>query len=297
MDNERTYSQAEREEIEALASAYALGVLTESEPDFARFQSLLEAGDPVLVNALEECFESSVALADSAEQIDAPASIKSALLNRISNAEKQGTTERMVTYGNDKTPVPASIVRKIRSKNRTLISVSVVGGLLICTLLAMNVMKSAKLDRSADLMKSLLKQTDSLRASNHEYAVSDSLVRCVLGMLQEENARLVTMTTPAQPKHQHLFFSPKQKMVVVMREDLPILDSMHYYEVWAVVDHKPTPVGNFVVDPKDKEPMYTFKADLASADAFGISVETRGAAPNPQSPMIFAGEVPRFGRN
>lgn len=297
MDNERTYSQSEREEIEALASAYVLGALTENEGDFARFQALLEAGDPLLATTLEELFESSLVLAESVPEVDAPAHIKSALLAKVASGERDGTTERMVAYGRDKAPVPASMVQKLRAKNRTLIGVSVVGGLLICTLLALNVMKTAKLERSSDLMKALLKQTDSLNHTVREYAVNDSLVRCVLSMLQEENARLVTMTTPQQPMHHHVFFSPKQKMVVVMREDLPVLDSSHCYEIWAVVDHKPTPIGNFVVDPKDKEPMYTFKADLASAEAFGLSIEERGQTPNPNSPMIFVGEVPRYGRN
>jgi anti-sigma-K factor RskA len=297
VDNERTYSQAEREEIEALASAYVLGALTESEPDFARFQALLEAGDPVLVAALEELFEASVIFADAAPTADAPDHIKAGLLQSVAKAERDGTADRMVTYGSDKAPIPASVSRTIRAKNRLLVGITVGGGLVICALLAMIVSRTAKIERGSDLMKTMLRQTDSLEHTIREYAVNDSLTRCVLSMLQEENARLVTMTTPQEPKHHHLFYSPKQKMVVVMREDMPQLDSMHVYEVWAVVDHKHMPVGSFVVDPKDKEPMYTFSANIASAEAFGISIETKGAEPNPDSPMLFAGEVPRFGRN
>lgn len=297
MDNERTYTQAEREEIEALASAYVLGALTENEPDFARFQRLLEAGDSLLAITLEELFESSVVIAESMADTDAPTDIKTALLAKIASCELDGSAERMVAYGRDKAPVPASMAQKIRSKNRALIGVSVVGGLLICTLLAMNVMKTAKLERSSDLMKHLLRATDSLTLVSQTYAANDSAVECVLSMLKEENARLVTLKAPQEPMHHHLFYSPEQKMVVVMGEDLPAIDSMHCYEVWAMVKHKAMPVGDFVVARNAKAPMFMFNTDIASADGFAISVEPRGGSSAPQGKMIFAGDVPRFGQN
>ena len=290
-----TYSQEERERIEALASAYVLGVLDENEPDFAEFEVLLEASDPLLGELLEAGFDTTIALSDVAPQFNAPSHIKEALLSKISILETK--TDRMVRYDRDKAPLPSSTVSLLRKKNRTIISISLLGGLLVCVLLAVLVVKSDKLERYSGLTKVLMRQSDSLKLSNKEFATDDSLVRCVLNMLQEENARLVTMTTTSQSKHQHVFFSPQQKMVVVMRENLPAIDSNHVYEIWAVVGNTPKPIGSFVVDPHDKEPMYTFSTDLASAEAFGISIEEKGAAPSPKSEMIYIGEVPRFGRN
>ncbi len=290
-----TYSQEERERIEALASAYVLGVLHENESEFAEFEALLEAGDPLLGELLEVGFDTTIALFEAAPQFDAPSHIKETLLAKITTLE--ATTDRMVRYDRDKAPLPASTLTTIRRKNRTIISISLLGGLVICVLLALLVVKSDKLERYSGLTKVLMRQSDSLRLSNKEFAINDSLVRCVLNMLQEESARLVTMTTTLQSKHQHVFYSPMQKMVVVMRENLPPIDSNHVYEIWAVVGKTPIPVGSFVVDPHDKEPMYTFSTDLASAEAFGISIEQKGTAPSPKSEMIFVGEVPRFGRN
>lgn len=118
--------------IESLARAYVLGDLVEGDQEYLRFESLIEARDPVLMNSLEELFKRSVALGAA------------------------------VRYGSEDEFAPNPLQAKLRSKNRMLIVVSLIGGLLICLLLAMNVSKSAKLERSNDLMKGLMSKVDSL---------------------------------------------------------------------------------------------------------------------------------------
>jgi hypothetical protein len=119
-------------DIESLARAYVLGDLSEGSDEYTQFESLLEAQDPVLMQSLEALFKRSVALGAA------------------------------VRYGEEESDIPNPLAGKVRSKNRQLIVISLVAGLLICLLLAMNVSKSAKLDRSNDLMKGLMSKVDSL---------------------------------------------------------------------------------------------------------------------------------------
>ncbi|HYM20051.1 MAG TPA: hypothetical protein VEW28_03495 [Candidatus Kapabacteria bacterium] len=132
MNTDKIYSNAEQNEIESLAKAYVLGDLVEGDQEYIRFESLLDARDPVLMKSLESLFERSVALGAA------------------------------VQYGSTGETAPNPLQQKLRSKNRLLVIISVVAGLLICLLLALNVMNSAKLDRSKDLMKALLTKYDSL---------------------------------------------------------------------------------------------------------------------------------------
>src|SRR5439155_5869807 len=52
---------------------------------------------------------------------------------------------------------------RLKKRTRVFFGVGILAGLLICYLLALNVSSTAKLERSNDLMRQLLRQTDSLR--------------------------------------------------------------------------------------------------------------------------------------
>src|SRR6266851_3711923 len=69
-----------RDEIDELAAAYALGGLEGEER--VRFEALLEAGDPDAVRALRDCEDTLVGLAAGAPEAPPPA-VKAALMERI----------------------------------------------------------------------------------------------------------------------------------------------------------------------------------------------------------------------
>ena len=288
-----------RERIESLAAAYVLGALPESEPDYQDFERLLEANDPYLNEVLEQYFASSVLLADLAPQHDAPAFVKEQILSSASAYKQNGFSERLTQYDADKQALP--LERKLRTKNRTIIGVSLISGIIICLLLAMNVSNSAKLDRSNDLMKALLHKTDSLQAlstgtttnipgtstSVNTIGIDGALVGPVISMFQEGSGRKITLSTLTAPGHDLLYFSPKQHVVVVMRGELPPIDENHTYQLWS---HKgsgaPQSVGTFRVDATSKQPMYAIATNLDAIDSFSLTVEPKGGSTTRTGPVI-----------
>jgi anti-sigma-K factor RskA len=310
MSNNRIDTDLEREHIEELSSAYVLGSLTEDAEGLKEFESLIESGDPLLSQTLEQMLGASVALAMAVPAFEPPASIRASLLENISK-----TGQSSAPSAQDAKPILSQDAVRLRTRTRYFIGSSILSGLLLCILLGLNVSKSAKLDRSNDLMKSLLKQTDSLRlmadlgASGHP---NDSVQTTAISltknspelsrffaMFGEPDSRLVTLASaPLGASRQHLFFSPKQRTVALMRENLRPLSASKVYELWATVGHKPpVAIGTFTVDGANAPPVFNFPTKLKSADAFSISIEPAGGGNVRHGAVIFTGEVPKSGIN
>ena len=311
MSNNRIYTDAEREHIEELSSAYVLGALTEDEAGLREFESLVESGDPLLSRSLEQMLGASVTLAMAASQIEPPASIRASLLSSVSKLQQSPVK----TPASSKDPVPSEEAIRLKRRTRYFIGTSIFSGLLLCVLLALNVSSTAKLDRSNDLMKSLLHQTDSLRQRVEPAIVErpvDSVAVAVpaltrdnsdlnrfFAMFGEPDARLVTMASAQLgTSRQHLFFSPKQRMVAVMRENLHPLEGNRSYVLWATVGRKaPIAIGTFRIDAKNNPPIFNFSTKLRSADSFAISIEQGSGSSERKGKVIFTGEVPKSGIN
>lgn len=295
----------EHDRIESLAAAYVLGALPETEPDFKEFEALLESGDPYVGHTLEGYFNAVSLLADLAPQFDAPASLKAGLITKATTYQQNGFSHRLAQSEADKAALP--LERKLKTKNRTIIGISFVGGLLVCILLALNVSNSAKLDRSNDLMKALLHQTDSLRgltaattntapASTNgdiaEFGIDKALVGPVISMFQEGSGRKINLSTHTAPSNDMLYYSPKRKVVVVMRGELAPVDENHTYELWAQVGSgAPKPVGTFRIDANSKQPMYAMATTLDAVDSFSLSVEPKGGSQTRTGPVVRASRV------
>ncbi len=310
MLNDQLHTNAELEHIEELSSAYVLGSLAEDEEGLREFESLVESGDPVLSRTLEKMLGASVMLATAVPQIDPPASIRASLLENLGKLPQasDGIVE-------NQKPIPSQDALRLKTRTRYFIGTGILSGLLICGLLAINVSSSAKLDRSNDLMKALLRQTDSLRqltGSENTAHQNDSLpaaapvspkdnpdLRSFFAMFGQPDSRLVTLASaPLGTTRQHLLFSPKQRMVSLMRENLRPLDANKTYELWATVGNKsPVAIGTFRIDQKNSSPVLNFATKLKAADSFAISIEPGAGSSVRKGAVIFTGEVPKSGIN
>jgi anti-sigma-K factor RskA len=309
MSNDHIYTDSEREHIEQLSAEYVLGTLTEDEEGLKEFESLVESGNPVLSKTLEQMLAASLSLAMAVPQVDPPAGIRSSLLDKI---EK---TKQNIPSAEDHSKIPSQDAVRLKRRTRYFIGTSVLSGLLLCLLVAMNVTSSAKLDRSNVLMKGLMHQIDSLRAINSSETASkqtDSLPAATapaekenpelggfLAMFGENDARIVTLASaPLGTTRQHLFFSPKQQRVAVLREHLPPLEGNKTYELWATVGHKaPIAIGTFRVDSKKTPSIINFSTKLKAADSFAISIEPGSVGDTRKGSVIFIGSVPKAGIN
>jgi anti-sigma-K factor RskA len=315
MSNESNYNDSAREHIEELSSAYVLGALNDDEAGLREFESLVESGDPLLAASLEQMLGVSAALALAVPQIAPPPMLRVSLLDRVEQLKiSQNGSASKTSYDGIRKPAPSQDALRLKKRTRYFIGTSILSGLLLCVLLALNVSKSAKLERSNDLMRSLLKQTDSLRQANEATAKNenDSLslapetapkndenLKPFFTMFGESDSRLVTLASaPLGTTREHLFFSPKQKKIALLREGLRPLEANKTYELWATVGNKaPVAIGTFKVDGNKSPSIYTFSTKLKSADSFAISIESGNGGKIRKGDVIFTGTVPKTGIN
>ncbi len=315
MSNDLIYTDAAREHIEYLSSAYVLGALNDDEAGLHEFETLIESGNPLLAATLEQMFEASAALALAAPQIAPPPALRASLLEHIEKLKlSQNGAAANASYDNIRKPVPSEDAIRLKRRTRYFIGTSIFSGLLLCVLLAMNVSKSAKLERSNDLMRALLRQTDSLRLisgtitknetdtvtlANDPAPKSNENLNHFFAMFGESDARLVTLASaPLGTTREHLFFSPKQKKIALLREGLRPLDPNKTYELWATIGSKPPiAIGTFKVDAVRNPSVYTFPTNLKNADSFAISIESGSGGSIRKGDVIFTGAVPKAGIN
>jgi len=314
MLQDHNYTESEREHIEELSSSYVLGSLTEDDAGLEEFETLVESGDPLLSKTLEQMLGASVALAMAAPSVEPPASLRASLLENITNVKQSAGGSEQDPVNDQKKPIPSQDAIRLKRRTRYFIGTSIFSGLLLCVLVAMNVSKSAMLDRSNDLMKALLKQTDSLRQITEStvdhpndstqpapaaVANDNSNLHRFLKMFGENDSRLVTLaSSPMGTTRQHLFFSPGQRTVALLRENLRPLEGNKTYELWATVGNKaPVAIGTFRIDPKSTPSVLNFSTKLKTASSFAISIEPGSGGSVRKGTVIFTGDVPKAGLN
>jgi anti-sigma-K factor RskA len=315
MSNDQIHTDSARDHIEELSSAYVLGALNDDEVGLHEFESLIESGDPLLAASLEEMLEASVALAIAAQQISPPPALRASLLEQVGKIKiSQNVSASKIPYDDIRKPSSSENALRLKKRTRYFIGTSILSGLLLCILLALNVSKSAKLDRSNDLMRALLKQTDSLRQSSESPSKNENDSTTLLSastpkndedlnhffaMFGESDSRLVTLVSaPLGTSREHLFFSPKQKKIALLREKLQPLGANKTYELWALTGNKsPIAIGVFKVAAKNNPSVYSFATKLKNADSFIISIETGSGGNIRKGDVIYTGDVPKAGIN
>ena len=316
MSNDLLSTTTSREHIEDLSSAYVLGALNDDEAGLQEFESLIESGDSALASTLEQMFEASVALALAVPQIAPPPALREALLEKVGQLKTSQNGAATVDRTSVRSASSDELQSAARLKKRTryFIGTSIFSGLLLCVLLALNVSKSAKLERSNDLMRALLKQTDSLRENNAGISKTENDTVALiaeaapknnenfnhfLAMFSENDSRLVTLASvPLGSSREHLFFSPKQKKIALLREGLAPLAADKTYELWATTgDKAPVAVGTFKVSGSNNPSIYSFATKLKNADSFAISIESGNGGSVRKGDVIFTGTVPKTGIN
>lgn len=296
-NNINNEEQLRRERIEELAAAYALGALSDDEPAMQEFEQLVESGDPYMAETLETMLDASAVLAFAAPQEEPRDAVRSELLSRI-QLTKQDTRSRGrsrgLGYADSNDAVPFSILeQKLKKRTRTLVTVSIVAGLIMCVLGSLLIFRSAEKDAREVAVNDLKKQRDSLFVLMGDMAKTDSAAKAMFALFSEKNSSVVTMASTAekQPQTHRVYFSREQKKIFVMKESLPPLEKGKVYELWLIKGSEPPmPVGVF--DISSKQSIFSFSAPLDDADAFAVSIEPEGGSKTPQGPVVMVGKVP-----
>jgi anti-sigma-K factor RskA len=290
--DERTYSPAERERIEELCAAYALGSLHEGDPGWSEFETLLASNDPYFAETLEGMLSSATLLAEVAPQVDAPQKAKKELFERIDAIEQGQLTDFYAArYAGDTAPIPriADLEKRLKKRTRQTVLFSAILAVLFVTMASLYVSQLWQYDAAVIETRKMAHQRDSLGLMVADLMKSDSASRALIAMFGQEMPKMVMLakTGAPKPQEQMMLFSPKMKKVFVMRGDLQPLDSTKTYELWQVRGTEaPIPVGIFNPDANSKQMMYSFDLASAETDAFAISIEKAGGSQTPTSDQI-----------
>lgn len=301
MATENNRQSEYRAHLEEMAAAYALGALDDP-AERTYFEDLIAARDPLALELLGEMFDVSSVLAQTAPQIDAPASVEEALLKKLHHTPKSPEKEipppiaHKATAIADKPAIPGEKPAYVRMKVKPLIY----GGaaLFMMAIIALSVRllnQKGPDEETVAHLTAMTQERDSLQNILEERKHFDTVTQAVFRMLQERGSRMVTLVrTQKKDIRQHLFFSPQQKMVVFMDEDMPPPPADSTYQLWQIVEGKTMSVGT--IDMAKKQDMYDFPAAAEKADGFALTLEARGGSPEPKGPVLFAGIVPQQGR-
>ena len=293
-----------RAHLEEMAAAYALGALDDpAERNY--FEDLIAARDPVALELLGQMFDVSSILAQGSPQFDAPPSVEESLIKKLHHTPKSPEAtvpppQQTKAAGIAPMPDKAAVAPERRAYVPMKLKPYIIGGsaLLMIMVIAFSVRLLNQRGPDQETIAhlgTLTKERDSLRALLASRSHADTVTQAVFRMLQERNARMVTLVkTKEKNARQHLFFSPDQKMVVFMDEDLPAPPADKTYQLWQIAEGKTMSVGT--IDKTGEADMYDFKAPYEKAEGFALTLEAKGGSPEPKGPILFAGAVPTQGR-
>lgn len=301
MATENNRQDEYRTHLEEMAAAYALGALDDP-AERTYFEDLIASRDPLALSLLGEMFDVSSVLAQTAPQVDAPESVEASLIKKLHHTPKSPEKEipapkqHKATAIADKPAIPGEKPAYVRMKVKPLIYGGAALFMMLIIALSVRLLNQKGPDEETVAhLVTLTHERDSLVTMLHERQHADSITQAVFKMLQERNSRMVTLVkTKKKDIRQHLFFSPEQKMVVFMDEDMPAPPPDSTYQLWQIVEGKTLSIGT--LDMAKRQDMYDFPAADSKADGFALTLEVKGGSPEPKGPVLFAGVVPQQGR-
>jgi anti-sigma-K factor RskA len=230
-------------------------------------------------------------------QIAAPASALRADVDAVAQANSATRTVAPAPAAQPTASAPEAVVRPMASasvaeptgRSAWAMAASVA---LILSLGANALLYSRWKDTSADLV--------ALQNDQARFAQTTTVVERQLGALRQENqvlrsdefravALAGTKTAPAA--RARVLFNPATHKVYLDVKNLPALPADKQYQLWALDNGKPVDAGVLTVATATGEGLQSMK-DIASAQAFAMTVEPVGGSVNPTlSTMTVIGNI------
>jgi len=122
-----------------------------------------------------------------------------------------------------------------------------------------------------------------LQSQNQHFSNRVSVMDHELSVFRDPSFKLLKLNGTAKSPSSALTvaWSPSKKKVMIdmANTNMPVNDKDHQYQLWALVGGKPVDLGVFDADTTSKD-MKEMK-EIASADAFAVTLEKRGGSPTP----------------
>jgi anti-sigma-K factor RskA len=261
------------DEIRDLAAVYALGGL-EGE-DRARFEALLEAGDPEAVSALRD-FQGTLLELAAATTEAPPAGIKQALMERIGAQTRVQPSPSISPVRPGLAATPAR-----RSWWPAVWAAAMAAGIAaIAVGLSLSAVYEKRLAALAD-------ETRALRAESERQ-------QAILALLRDPGTQVVTLAglEPApSAKARMIWNAPKGGLLVTA--GLPAAPEGKAYQLWAIAGTKaPVSAGVFEVGADGTASVGVPPLPgVDKVDVFAVTLEPAGGVRAPTGQMYLAGKA------
>lgn len=203
-----------------------------------------------------------------------PADLKSMIWLKISDQPNHPVApiekaEKLII----KSPLPSS------ERNLTMRNWSIAATILLALSIGTNIYYHNK----NTVNQNLLAQSVSKQESTQK---SFLIIQEKWAMLQDPAIKTITLAGVEQhPKLKaHVFWNTNTTDVYLSLENLPAAPEGMQYQLWAIVDGKPVDAGVFPLDHTDR---ITSMNQIPKAQAFAITLETKGGNPTPNLTQLY----------
>lgn len=203
-----------------------------------------------------------------------PADLKSMIWLKISDQPNHPVVpiekaEKLIV----KSPLPSS------ERNLTMRNWSIAATILLALSIGTNIYYHNK----NTVNQNLLAQSVSKQESTQKSLLS---IQEKWAMLQDPAIKTITLAGVEQhPKLKaHVFWNTNTTDVYLSLENLPAAPEGMQYQLWAIVDGKPVDAGVFPLDHTDR---ITSMNQIPKAQAFAITLETKGGNPTPNLTQLY----------
>lgn len=144
---------------------------------------------------------------------------------------------------------------------------------------------TAERDRLASRVESLTR--DVTQARDEAQRASQALQ-----VVADRGVRTITLAgLEAAPRAAgHTYVSPQRRDALFFAHDLPALPSGKTYELWYIAGGKAVAAGTFSVDPQGMGNIKVENVpDVASIQAWAVTIEPSGGVPQPTGAMVLKG--------
>jgi len=203
-----------------------------------------------------------------------PDDLKSIIWDKISDqANHPIVVSSEKTKELPQSPLP-STVRKFSTLNW-----SIAASILLSLSIGANIYFQNKIT----VNQNLLEQSVSKQESTQKALMS---LEEKWAMLQDPAIKTIALAGVEQhPKLKaHVFWNTSTRDVYVSLENLPPAPEGMQYQLWAIVDGKPVDAGVFPLDHTDR---ITSMNQIPKAQAFAITLETKGGNPTPNLSQLY----------
>ena len=262
-----------RDEIRELAAVYALGGL-EGE-DRARFEALLQAGDPDAANAVRD-FQGTLLELAAATTEPPPAGVKQALMERIGAQTRVQPSPSISAVRPGLAAAPAR-----RSWWPAVWAAAMAAGIAaIAVGLSLSAMYAKRLEAVAE-------ETRALRAEVERQ-------QAILALIRDPGTQVVALAglepAPAA-KARMIWNAPRGGLLVTA--GLPVAPPGKAYQLWAIAGtNAPVSAGVFAVGAEGAATVRVPPLPgVDKVDVFAVTLEPAGGVPAPTGQMYLAGKA------